>query len=66
MNRRQFVQNTRGFTIYGGKGVLSTPQSDPDYQILDLGGKVIKDVKGDVPANAATNAVSAGGEQLDG
>lgn len=55
----------RGFIIYGDKGVLSATHSGPDYQILDLGGKVIKDVKGDAPANAATNAVSAGGERLD-
>ncbi|GAB4037160.1 Gfo/Idh/MocA family protein [Spirosoma gilvum] len=56
----------RGFTIYGDKGVLSAPESGPDYQILDLAGKVVKDVKGDAPTSgSSTNAVSPGGERLD-
>ncbi|WP_128543152.1 Gfo/Idh/MocA family protein [Larkinella soli] len=55
----------RGFIIYGDKGALAATQSGPGYQILGLDGKVIKEVKGDEPANTATNAVSAGGERLD-
>lgn len=55
----------RGFIVYGDKGVLSATTSGPGYQLLDPSGKLIKEVKGDEPANAATNAVSAGGERLD-
>ena len=58
-------QSGRGFTIFGDKGALAATQSGPGYQILGLDGKVVKDVKGEETANAATNAVSAGGEHLD-